>query len=404
MVCVEDALDGLGWAEGLGGGSALIARSAANLAAISNWVDRTDWAGFLAAEPDQRSSTSVCLKIVDPWFQGLDDETQSAVPKKMDRLLAEAGAAFDINGYRDAPPGLRVWAGSTVETSDLEALMPWIDWAYATVKVEISEFQLPDHSNAQSTYLRQPERTRRRNLQGTRRGNRRNHRHEARGVDRLYREYDGLAVRSATKVTADVLEAAENLKVIGRAGIGVDNIDVDGASGRGIVVMNAPFGNSITTAEHAIAMMFALARQIPLANQSTQSGQWEKSRFMGVELTGKTLGIVGCGNIGSIVAERTLGLKMKVIASDPYLTPEHAAEIGVEKVELDELFSRAEIITLHTPSTDLTRGMLNAENFAKMRDGVMVVNCARGELVVEADMKTAIESESRRFCGRRVSA
>ena len=137
-------------------------------------------------------------------------------------------------------------------------------------------------------------------------------------------EYDGLAVRSATKVTADVLEAAENLKVIGRAGIGVDNIDVDGASGRGIVVMNAPFGNSITTAEHAIAMMFALARQIPLANQSTQSGQWEKSRFMGVELTGKTLGIVGCGNIGSIVAERTLGLKMKVIASDPYLTPEHA--------------------------------------------------------------------------------
>lgn len=138
MVCVEDALDGLGWAEGLGGGSALIARSAANLAAISNWVDRTDWAGFLAAEPDQRSSTSVCLKIVDPWFQGLDDETQSAVPKKMDRLLAEAGAAFDINGYRDAPPGLRVWAGATVETSDLEALMPWIDWAYATVKVEIS--------------------------------------------------------------------------------------------------------------------------------------------------------------------------------------------------------------------------------------------------------------------------
>ena len=138
MVCVEDALDGLGWAESVGGGSALIARSAANLAAISNWVDRTDWAGFLAAEPDQRSSTSVCLKIVDPWFQGLDDETQSAVPKKMDRLLAEAGAAFDINGYRDAPPGLRVWAGATVETSDLEALMPWIDWAYATVKVEIS--------------------------------------------------------------------------------------------------------------------------------------------------------------------------------------------------------------------------------------------------------------------------
>lgn len=205
-------------------------------------------------------------------------------------------------------------------------------------------------------------------------------------------DYDGLAVRSATMVTADVLNAAKNLKVIGRAGIGVDNIDVDGASGRGIVVMNAPFGNSITTAEHAIAMIFALARQIPLANQSTQAGNWEKSKFMGVELTGKMLGIVGCGNIGSIVAERAMGLKMKVIASDPFLTPEHAEEIGVEKVELNELYARAEIITLHTPSTESTKGMLNGDAFAKMRDGVLVVNCARGELVIESDMKAAIES------------
>ena len=188
-------------------------------------------------------------------------------------------------------------------------------------------------------------------------------------------EYDGLAIRSATKVTPEVLEAAGNLKVIGRAGIGVDNINIDAASGRGIVVMNAPFGNSITTAEHAIAMMFSLARQIPLANQSTQSGKWEKSKFMGVELTGKVL-----------------GLRMKVIASDPFLTPERAETLGVEKVELDELFARAEIITLHTPLTESTTGILGAENFAKMRDGVMVVNCARGELVVEADMKAAIES------------
>ncbi|MEC7943160.1 MAG: phosphoglycerate dehydrogenase [Pseudomonadota bacterium] len=205
-------------------------------------------------------------------------------------------------------------------------------------------------------------------------------------------DYDGLAVRSATKVTRAVLDAASKLKVIGRAGIGVDNIDVEGASGRGIVVMNAPFGNSITTAEHAIAMMFSLARQIPLANQSTHAGHWEKSRFMGMELTGKTLGIIGCGNIGSIVADRALGLKMRVIASDPYLTPEHAAEIGVQKVELDDLFARAEIITLHTPSTETTRGMLDVKAFAKMRDGVLIVNCARGELVVEADLKTAIES------------
>ena len=196
-------------------------------------------------------------------------------------------------------------------------------------------------------------------------------------------EYDGLAIRSATKVTPEVLEAAGNLKVIGRAGIGVDNINIDAASGRGIVVMNAPFGNSITTAEHAIAMMFSLARQIPLANQSTQSGKWEKSKFMGVELS---------GNIGSIVADRAMGLRMKVIASDPFLTPERAETLGVEKVELDELFARAEIITLHTPLTESTTGILGAENFAKMRDGVMVVNCARGELVVEADMKAAIES------------
>ncbi|MEE2720536.1 MAG: phosphoglycerate dehydrogenase [Pseudomonadota bacterium] len=204
--------------------------------------------------------------------------------------------------------------------------------------------------------------------------------------------YDGLAVRSATKVTADVLDAAGNLKIIGRAGIGVDNIDVDAASGRGIVVMNAPFGNSITTAEHAIAMMFALARQIPLANQSTQAGGWEKSKFMGVELTRKVLGIIGCGNIGSIVAERALGLKMRVIAFDPFLTLEHADDLGVEKVELDELFKRAEIITMHTPLTDSTKGILNRDNFSLMRDGVLVVNCARGELVVEADMKAALES------------
>ena len=138
MVCVEDALDGLGWAEGLGGGAALVARSSANLAVISDWVDRTDWVDFLAENADQRSSTSVCPKIVDPWFQGLDADDQSAVPKKMDKLLEETGAAYDINGYRDAPPGLRIWAGSTVETSDLQALMPWLDWAYATVKADLS--------------------------------------------------------------------------------------------------------------------------------------------------------------------------------------------------------------------------------------------------------------------------
>ncbi|MCE2510210.1 MAG: phosphoglycerate dehydrogenase [Alphaproteobacteria bacterium] len=205
-------------------------------------------------------------------------------------------------------------------------------------------------------------------------------------------EYDGLAVRSATKVTTDILDRAGNLKVIGRAGIGVDNVDVPAATARGVVVMNTPFGNAITTAEHAITLMFALARQIPAANSSTQAGKWEKSKFMGVELTGKTLGIIGCGNIGAIVADRALGLKMKVLAYDPFLAPERATDLCIEKVELDELLARSDFITLHTPLNDATRDMLNAKAFAKMRDGVRIINCARGGLVNEADLKRAIEA------------
>lgn len=205
-------------------------------------------------------------------------------------------------------------------------------------------------------------------------------------------EYDGLAVRSATKVTAEILAAAPKLKVVGRAGIGVDNIDVPAATQRGVVVMNTPHGNSITTAEHAIAMMFALARQIPQADKSTQARKWEKSRFMGVELTGKTLGIVGCGNIGSIVAERAHGLKMKVIAFDPFLSDERARDLNVQKVTIDELLARADIITLHTPLTDGTRNLIDAKAIAKTKKGVRIINCARGGLVVEADLKVAIES------------
>jgi D-3-phosphoglycerate dehydrogenase len=205
-------------------------------------------------------------------------------------------------------------------------------------------------------------------------------------------EYDGLAVRSATKVTPEIVEAAGKLKVIGRAGIGVDNIDLPAATAKGIVVMNTPFGNSITTAEHAVALMFALARQLPEADRSTQAGKWEKSRFMGVELTGKTLGIIGCGNIGAIVAERAIGLKMKVVAFDPFLSPDRARELGVEKVELDELYRRADFITLHTPLTDATRHMIDAAAIKKMKPGVRIINCARGGLVVEADLKAAIKS------------
>jgi D-3-phosphoglycerate dehydrogenase len=206
-------------------------------------------------------------------------------------------------------------------------------------------------------------------------------------------DYDGLAVRSSTKVNAAVMDAGlPRLKIIGRAGIGVDTIDVPAASARGIVVMNTPFGNSITTAEHAIAMLFALAREIPQADQSTQSGKWEKNRFMGVELAGKTLGLIGCGNIGSIVADRAHGLKMKVVAYDPFLSPERAVELGVEKAELDELLARADFITLHTPLTDQTRGILSREALAKTKPGVRIVNCARGGLIDEAALKDALDS------------
>ncbi|WP_129792281.1 phosphoglycerate dehydrogenase [Sphingosinicella sp. CPCC 101087] len=205
-------------------------------------------------------------------------------------------------------------------------------------------------------------------------------------------DYDGLAVRSATKVTADVLEAATRLKVIGRAGIGVDNVDIPAATARGVVVMNTPFGNSITTAEHAVALMFALARELPAADLSTQAGKWEKNRFMGVELTSKTLGLIGCGNIGSIVADRALGLRMKVVAFDPFLTPDRAVDLGVEKVDLDELLARADFITLHTPLTDQTRNILSRENLAKTKPGVRIINCARGGLIDEAALKEALES------------
>jgi len=205
-------------------------------------------------------------------------------------------------------------------------------------------------------------------------------------------DYDGLAVRSATKVTEKVLEAAKNLKVIGRAGIGVDNIDVQKASAKGIIVMNTPLGNAVTTAEHTIAMMLALARNLPQANESTKAGRWEKSKFMGVEVFNKTLGLIGCGNIGSIVAERAQGLRMKVIAFDPYLSPERAQEIGVEKVDLDELLARADFLSLHTPLTDKTRGIIDADALAKMKKGARVINCARGGLVVEKDLLEALKS------------
>src|SRR6266699_3543829 len=208
----------------------------------------------------------------------------------------------------------------------------------------------------------------------------------------LVGNFDGLAIRSATKVTSKILERAKNLKVIGRAGIGVDNVDIPAATAKGIIVMNTPFGNSITTAEHAITLMLALARQIPQADASTQAGKWEKNRFMGVEITSKTLGVIGCGNVGSIVANRAIGLRMKVIAYDPFLAAGRASELGVQKVDLPELLRRADFVTLHTPLTDKTKGIIDGKAIAAMKKGVRIINCARGGLVDEDALRAALDS------------
>ncbi len=204
-------------------------------------------------------------------------------------------------------------------------------------------------------------------------------------------QYDGLAIRSATKVTDKLLESATNLKVIGRAGIGVDNVDIPAASKKGVIVMNTPFGNSVTTAEHAIAMMFAVARQLPEASVSTHAGKWEKNRFMGVELFNKTLGVIGAGNIGGIVIDRALGLHMKVLAYDPFLSEDRARELGVTKVDLDDLLGRSDFITFHVPLTEKTKNILSREAIAKLKKGVRIINCARGGLVDEEALAEALK-------------
>ena len=205
-------------------------------------------------------------------------------------------------------------------------------------------------------------------------------------------DYDGLAIRSATKVTAEVLAKGRKLRAIGRAGIGVDNVDVPAATKAGVIVMNTPFGNSVTTAEHAITMMLSLTRQIPQAHMSTIAGKWEKSKFLGTEISGKRLGLIGCGNIGAIVADRAQGLKMRVLGYDPFLTPERAKNLGIEKVELDELLGKADFITLHTPLTDATRNIISADALQKTKKGVRIINCARGGLIDEVALCAALYS------------
>jgi D-3-phosphoglycerate dehydrogenase len=205
-------------------------------------------------------------------------------------------------------------------------------------------------------------------------------------------EYSGLVIRSATKVTAEIIEAATNLKVIGRAGSGLDNVDKAAASKKGIVVMNTPGGNTVTTAEHTIAMLFALARMVPQATSSMKAGKWEKKKFMGVELFNKTLGIIGLGAIGGQVAKKAQGLEMNVIAFDPFLNEEKATAMGIKNVSLDEIFAESDFITIHSPMTPETRGLVNASTIAKMKNGVRLINCARGGIINEQDLYEALKS------------
>ena len=357
------------------------------------FVETHDWIEFLAVDPATRSNTSVCLKFTDDRITD-----GAAFAKAVAKRLADEDVALDIGAYRDAPAGLRIWCGATVETSDIEAMLPWLDWAF---NAETQRIIRPDLSArvaprtptsiqrttswplkySSPTASAKPPFKSSKTAASTSISSRPRQRQRQAGRD--HRQYDGLAIRSATKVTEKIIDAATNLKVIGRAGIGTDNIDKDAASKKGVIVMNTPFGNMITTAEHAIAMMFAVARQIPEASASTHAGKWEKSKFMGVELTGKTLGVIGAGNIGGIVCDRARGLKMKVVAYDPFLGEEKAAKMGVEKVELEELLARADFITLHVPFTDQTANILSRENLAKTKKGVRIINCARGGLVDE---------------------
>ncbi|HET8563224.1 MAG TPA: phosphoglycerate dehydrogenase [Candidatus Binatia bacterium] len=211
-------------------------------------------------------------------------------------------------------------------------------------------------------------------------------------IKKIVADYDGWVIRSGTKVTAELIEAARKLKVIGRAGVGFENVDVDAASKKGIVVMNTPGGNNVTTGEHTISLMLGLARHIPQAVASLKSGQWKRDKFVGVEICNKTLGVIGLGNVGRIVAERAAGLRMKVIGYDPFISAENIARLGVEPVSLEEIFTRSDFITVHVPLTQETQGLINRDAFAKMKPGVRIINCARGGIVDENDLAEAIRS------------
>ena len=405
MLCVEDYLDALNWAKSVGGLKGLMARADANFKVLADWAAKTPWIDFFAEDPATRSNTSVTASR-----SSIPTSPRSTSPgRKPSSAPSPRGSTRRASPTTS--PSIAMRRRTSASGPARRSRRPtsprsptWLDWGYA--RRESRAQDLPPITRCRPSEAVRPT-CRPRVLVSDKLSKTAVQIFKDRGVEVDYLpdlgkdkeklaavigDYDGLAIRSATKVTAKLLGAATKLRVIGRAGIGVDNVDVPAASQRGIIVMNTPFGNSITTAEHAIAMMFAVARQLPAADASTQAGKWEKNRFMGVEITAKTLGVIGCGNIGSIVAERAIGLKMKVIAFDPFLSEERAMQLGVDKVELDELFRRADFITLHTPLTEKTKNIIDAAAIAKMKDGVRIINCARGGLVVEEDLAAAIKS------------
>ncbi len=446
MLCVEDYLDALNWAKSVGGlkgadGARRRQHQGAGRLEGEDAVDRFPGEGsgdpfqHLGVHEGGRSRHHVAdartRRLISPRSWSL--WWRRKAPATTSRIIAMR------------PPGLRIWCGATVEAGDVALLTQWIDWAFAEMKAALAEGSVgflhrrpgrasriaarPGIASNQQHRSSGPGSSRQVALRPamTLQFSKGSHPmtkpkvlisdalspaavqiFKDRGIDvdfqpnlgkdkeklaEIIGNYDGLAIRSATKATAKIIEKATRLKVIGRAGIGVDNVDIPAATAKGVIVMNTPFGNSITTAEHAITLMLALAREIPQADASTQAGKWEKNRFMGVEITGKTLGVIGCGNIGAIVADRALGLRMKVIAFDPFLSPERARDIGVEKVELDELLKRADFITLHTPLTEKTKNILDAAALAKTKKGVRIVNCARGGLVDEQALVDALNSK-----------
>lgn len=395
MMALEDYHSALRWVDGLGGAAGTIKRADANLAAVQRFVAANDWVDFLAKDPATVSNTSVCLKLPG---------TADADIKKITALLEQEKVAYDIGAYRAAPPGIRIWCGATVDTEDVELLLKWLGHAYEMVtappqdgpvvpktpplsaspppKVDKFKILIMDKCSPKARQLFE----------------RAGHDvDEKAGLKEdelvaIMPDYHALVVRSATKVTAPILEAGANLRIIGRAGVGVDNINVPAATQNATIVVNSPLGNTVSASELTFFMIGAIARNIGQAHKTMRDGKWDRAKFNGVELEGRTLGIFGLGNVGRRVAAMANTAGMKVMAFDPVVAPETARRLNVEPATQDEIYARADFITLHVPVLPSTTKMINTDTIAKMKDGVYIVNVGRGELIDDAAMITALKA------------